>query len=120
MIGSKIKTWCSMIKIEHTLFSLPFVLSAAVLAIDSLPSPHLSFVDKLLTLNPLTILWISLALLGARSAGMSLNRIIDAQIDALNPRTAGREIPQKKISIREASFFTLVSFAVLIFSAFQL
>lgn len=113
----KIKTWSSMIKIEHTLFSLPFVLSAAVLALDSL-EPYKSIIDT--NYDYLNFLWIFLCLLGARSAGMTLNRIIDAKIDAKNPRTANREIPQGKISLLQAWFFTVVSIAVLVFAAFQL
>lgn len=99
-----------MIKIEHTLFSLPFVLSAAFLAVYS----------KAWQVNYMSFLWIALCLLGARSAGMSLNRIIDASIDAANPRTADREIPQGKITKAQAYLFTVISILVLAFSAFQL
>lgn len=139
-----------MIKIEHTLFSLPFVLSAAVLAVCSLgmqnynPLAEVSSLDDLVStfnsamsgkanidfravffnglqeLDPLVFLWIFLCLLGARSAGMTLNRIIDAKIDAQNPRTSDREIPQGKISYAQAWLFTVISILVLVFAAFQL
>lgn len=102
-----------MIKIEHTLFALPFTLSAAALAINYQ-------LEQGLTFKPMVFLWIALCLLGARSAGMTLNRIIDSDIDAANPRTAKREIPSGKISKSQAWLFTIASLGVLIFSAFQL
>lgn len=105
-----VKTWSSMIKIEHTLFSLPFVVSAALLALYSSGSAF----------KPLVFLWIFLCLLGGRSAGMTLNRIIDAKIDAVNPRTRNREIPQGKISIKQAYMFAFISIILLILGASQL
>lgn len=98
-----------MIKIEHTLFSLPFVLSAALLAIKTQSD-----------FNPMALLWMALCLLGARSAGMSLNRIFDAKIDAANPRTNDREIPAGKISKSSAWLFTAISIAIYIYAAAQL
>ena len=109
-----------MIKIEHTLFSLPFVLSAAVLAIYYLSSSSILSLEFWSVVPWQSFVWIALCLLGARSAGMSLNRIIDAEIDARNPRTAEREIPAGKISKTQAWIFTLFSFAFLIYGAFQL
>lgn len=106
---SQVKSWSSMIKIEHTIFSLPFALSAALLGLQT--------VDDF---NPWVFLWIFICLLGARSAGMTLNRIIDAEIDAKNPRTADREIPKGTINKTQAWAFTILSFALLIFGAFQL
>lgn len=102
--------WARMIKIEHTLFSLPFVISSALLAINY----------QEWQFKPVVFLWISLALLGARSAGMTLNRILDADIDLRNPRTQDREIPQGKISKNQAWIFTVLSLVILIYSAFQL
>lgn len=99
-----------MIKIEHTLFSLPFVVSSALLALN-----HSNLVFR-----PMVFLWIALSLLGARSTGMTLNRIFDAEIDALNPRTQAREIPTGKITKTQAWIFTLLSLTLLIYSAFQL
>src|ERR1700712_4366423 len=69
-----------LVKIEHTVFALPFAYVGAFLAVDGVPSAH-------------DLLWITLAMVGARSLAMALNRLIDARIDAANPRTAGRELP---------------------------
>ena len=111
---NKAKTWAQMIKIEHTLFALPFTLSAALLAIYDLQV----FQDQ--AFKPISFLWIFICFLGVRSAGMTLNRLIDAKIDAKNPRTKDREIPKGKISKTQAIFFTGISLALLIFGAFQL
>src|SRR5436189_1785589 len=69
-----------LVKIEHTVFALPFAYVGAFLAVGGTPSAH-------------DLLWITLAMVGARSLAMALNRLIDARIDAANPRTAGRELP---------------------------
>ncbi|MBT6843963.1 MAG: 4-hydroxybenzoate octaprenyltransferase [Candidatus Melainabacteria bacterium] len=107
---TKFVDWARMIKLEHTLFSLPFVISSALLAIDYQNGQ----------IDWMIFFWISLCLLGARSAGMTLNRIFDAEIDSLNPRTQDREIPQGKINKSQAWFFTIVSLVLLIFSTLQL
>lgn len=107
----KFKTWSEMIKLEHTLFSLPFVVASALLAIY-----YKNFQDYSL----IALVWIALALLGARSLGMTLNRIYDAEIDAKNPRTKEREIPAGKISKTQAWIFAIVSLLVLNYAAFQL
>ena len=99
-----------MIKIEHTLFSLPFVISAVLLALEY---THQSF-------RLIPFVWVSLCLLGARSLGMTLNRIYDAQIDSRNPRTQSREIPSGKITKSQAYFFSFLALAIFIYSAFQL
>jgi 4-hydroxybenzoate polyprenyltransferase len=104
------QTWSRMIKLEHTLFSLPFVISSALLAIHY----------KHWVWQPMTFVWMILCLVGARAAGMTLNRIFDAEIDALNPRTKTREIPLGKISKTQAWIFAIASLALLIYSAFQL
>lgn len=107
----KIKIILEMIKFEHTLFALPFAFLGAVVGSiiinDSWPTLH-------------QWIWITLAMVGARSAAMSLNRVIDAQIDKNNPRTATRAIPAGLISKLEALLFIAASFALLFFSAFQL
>lgn len=100
-----------MIKIEHTLFALPFTISSALLAASYVGFQNVPYIN---------FLWIVLCMLGARSAGMSLNRIIDSKIDAANPRTASRELPSGKLSKTQAWIFTFISLAVLIYSAFQL
>lgn len=106
-----LKTWAEMIKIEHTLFALPFAISSALLAVK-----YKNFID----INYMNFFWILLCMFGARSAGMSLNRIFDAKIDAKNPRTASREIPSGKISKTYAWIFVIASLAIFIYSAFQL
>ena len=107
----QIKKWSQMIKIEHTLFSLPFVLSASLLAIIYKGYDFSNWQN---------FVWIMLALFAARSAGMTLNRLIDAKIDAKNPRTAEREIPKGDISKTTALVFSILMIGLLFFSATQL
>jgi 4-hydroxybenzoate polyprenyltransferase len=92
-----------MIKIEHTLFALPFAFLGAVLAANGLPTLH-------------QLIWITLAMVGARSTAMAFNRIADREYDALNPRTATRAIPAGLLSVGFVWAFTIVS-AVLFFVA---
>lgn len=96
-----------MIKFEHTLFALPFAFLGAVLAANGLPTWWQCF-------------WIAAAMVGARSAAMTFNRIVDRDIDGRNPRTASREIPSGKLSVRFAWAFFFVSVAVFIFAAYSL
>jgi 4-hydroxybenzoate polyprenyltransferase len=108
---NKLKIWSEMIKLEHTLFSLPFVLSSALLAINYKNFENYSLIS---------FIWIGFALLGARSLGMTLNRIFDADIDSLNPRTVDREIPSGKISKFQAWIFAIISLLILLIATFQL
>jgi 4-hydroxybenzoate polyprenyltransferase len=102
-----IRTTLEMIKIEHTLFALPFALLGAVLAARGLP--------------PLRqLLWITVAMAGARSAAMAFNRIADHRYDAANPRTSGRAIPAGLLSLKFAWAFTLVSAALFFVAAAML
>jgi 4-hydroxybenzoate polyprenyltransferase len=96
-----------MIKIEHTLFALPFALLGAVLAAGGLPSWR-------------QILWITLAMVGARSCAMAFNRIADRRIDAANPRTRARAIPAGRLSLAFVWGFTLLSAALFLLSAAML
>ncbi len=96
-----------MIKFEHTLFALPFAFLGAILAAEGLPAW-----DK--------ILWITLAMVGARSAAMTFNRIVDRDIDARNPRTASRELPSGKLTVGFAWAFLAGSVALFLFSAYSL
>jgi 4-hydroxybenzoate polyprenyltransferase len=96
-----------MIKFEHTLFALPFAFLGAVLAANGLPTWH-------------QILWITVAMVGARSSAMTFNRIIDRYFDAENPRTASRELPSGRLSIGFAWAFLLVSVAVFLIAAYAL
>ncbi len=96
-----------MIKFEHTLFALPFAFLGAVLAANGLP-------------NLWQILWITVAMVGARSAAMSFNRIADRNIDGENPRTANRELPSGKLSLNFAWAFMLASCLIFFLAAFML
>ncbi|MGO9614618.1 MAG: UbiA-like polyprenyltransferase [Dissulfurispiraceae bacterium] len=100
-------TYLKMIKIVHSVFALPFAFTAALLAASGMP--------------PLRqIVWIAIAMVGARSGAMGMNRVVDRKIDAKNPRTRNREIPSGKIKVRDAVIFTAISFAVLIVAAYHL
>jgi len=101
-ILSKAVVYSRMIKFSHTIFALPFALSAMVL------------VQRAKPLDLATVFWIIVAMVGARSAAMGFNRIADAAIDAKNPRTALREIPRGVISKGEAGFFTAIASLVFI------
>lgn len=96
-----------MIKFEHTLFALPFAFLGAILAADGLPSWW-------------KILWITVAMVGARSAAMTFNRIVDRDIDAQNPRTAGRELPSGTLTLGFAWGFLYFSIAVFLLAAYSL
>jgi len=96
-----------MIKIEHTLFALPFALLGAVLAANGLPSAR-------------QILWICVAMVGARSTAMAFNRIVDREYDARNPRTQTRALPSGALSVGFVWAFTLVSAAVFFAAAMML
>ncbi|HMZ21351.1 MAG TPA: UbiA family prenyltransferase, partial [Blastocatellia bacterium] len=94
-----LKVTLEMIKIEHTLFALPFAFLGAVLAANGLPTAR-------------QIFWIVVAMVGARSAAMAFNRLVDRRFDAANPRTATRAIPAGLLSARFVAVFTVVSAAV--------
>ncbi|KQL49292.1 prenyltransferase [Brevibacillus choshinensis] len=107
----KLKIILEMIKFEHSLFALPFAFMGAVLGNIVIEKAWPTWME---------IFWVTVAMVGARSAAMSLNRVIDRVIDAKNPRTANRAIPAGLISIVEVILFIVVSFAVLFIAAFQL
>ena len=107
-IMNRILTYGRMIKFSHTIFALPFALSAVVLAQRQYP---LVWTD---------IFWVLLAMVGARSAAMGFNRIADARIDANNPRTSQREIPSGKLDLRSAVIFVIFFSAIFIWSAAML
>ena len=101
------RDFLSLVVFAHTVFALPFALLAAVLAAGGVPDGR-------------TLLWILVAMVGARSAAMSFNRIVDRQIDAKNPRTARREIPAGVVSPAAAAFFCAGSAALFVLAAAQL
>ena len=96
-----------MIKFEHTVFALPFALIGALLASRGLPSAH-------------QLGWIIAAMIGARSAAMAFNRIVDVKFDRLNPRTKSRALPAGTLSRRFAIGFTVAMSVLFIWSAWQL
>lgn len=96
-----------MIKIEHTLFALPFAFLGAVLAANGLPSLR-------------QILWIIVAMVGARSTAMAFNRIADRHFDARNPRTANRALPAGLLSVGFVWAFTIISAAIFMLAAAML
>ena len=101
---SKIKIFLEMIKFSHTIFALPFALTGALLAAGGLPTLQ-------------QILWIVVAMVGARTAAMAMNRLIDAEIDARNPRTAIRAIPAGLISRGLTLCFIIAATALMLIAA---
>src|SRR3954454_5743767 len=85
-----------LVKFEHTIFALPFAYVGAFLAVDGVPSGY-------------DLLWITVAMVGARSLAMGLNRLIDAGIDGRNPRTAARELPSGQLSEPQVAIFCLAA-----------
>ena len=106
----KIITLLEMIKFSHTVFAFPFALMGVVLA--SLASGKPPGIGQ--------VFWICVAMVGARSAAMGLNRLIDARIDAGNPRTADRHIPAGKVTITEAVLFVLTALLIFFVAAWML
>jgi len=96
-----------LVRFKHTVFALPFAFAGALLARLEVPSA-------------LRIWWILLAMVGARSLAMALNRLIDAGIDALNPRTAARELPTGRLLPRQVIVFCVASLALLLVAVSQL
>jgi len=97
----------SLVKFEHTVFALPFAYVGAFLAVDGAPSAH-------------DLLWITVAMVGARSLAMGLNRLIDAGLDARNPRTERRELPAGLLSPAQVVVFCAGSLAVFLIAVYQL
>src|SRR2546429_775540 len=107
MICRNIRTTLEMIKIEHTLFALPFAFLGAVLAARGIPTAQ-------------QMIWITLAMVGARSTAMAFNRIADREFDARNPRTKMRAIPAGVLSAEFVWGFTLISSAIFFLAAAML
>jgi 4-hydroxybenzoate polyprenyltransferase len=103
----KITIFLEMIKFSHTVFALPFALTGALLAAGGIPGWNQLF-------------WIVMAMVGARTAAMGLNRLIDAGIDARNPRTAGRAIPAGLLGKGTTLFFVVLSLLLLLYAAARL
>ncbi|MDI6689697.1 MAG: UbiA-like polyprenyltransferase [Actinomycetota bacterium] len=104
---NKISLFFQTIKFEHTVFALPFAYMSAFLAVEGIPA----FRD---------FFWITMAMVGARTLAMSLNRLIDKEIDARNPRTSQRALPRGLLSTREMVLFSLISFFVFMMAVYEL
>jgi 4-hydroxybenzoate polyprenyltransferase len=96
-----------LVKFEHTVFALPFAYVGAFLAVDGVPGARALF-------------WVTVAMVGARSLAMALNRLIDAELDARNPRTAARELPAGRLTRNEVVAFCVASLAVFLVAVWQL
>ncbi len=101
------RLYYKLIKFEHTIFALPFAYVGAFLAADGVPPGH-------------DLFWITIAMIGARSLAMALNRLIDAGIDAANPRTAGRELPSGLLTRAAVVGFCIGSLVVYLVAVWQL
>lgn len=106
-IFKKIKIYAEMIKFEHSIFALPFAYFGAFLSQMKVPSFR-------------NLFWITIAMVGARSFAMALNRIIDIEIDRLNPRTSERALPKGILSIKNALAFSLISLFIFLLSVYHL
>jgi len=103
----KLRTTLEMIKFEHSIFALPFALVGGMLAVHGWPTWW-------------QILWLTLAMVGARSAAMTFNRIADRKFDAANPRTQMRALPAGRLTLRFAVGFTVLSCGLLALAAWEL
>jgi len=101
---ARVRVFLEMIKFSHTIFALPFAFTGALLAARGLPTPAQAG-------------WIVCAMVGARSAAMGLNRVIDAEIDGKNPRTSGRAIPAGLLSRGAVLVFIALSVCLMLFAA---
>ena len=101
------RRFASLVKFEHTVFALPFAYVGAFLALDGYPG----------TAN---LIWLTLAMIGARTLAMALNRLVDAELDARNPRTASREIPAGILSRAQVWALCAAALALYLVAAFQL
>jgi len=104
----KLLTYLAFVRFSHSVFALPFALTGALLAWRTQPFSWWQ------------VLWIVVCMVSARSAAMGFNRLVDARFDALNPRTAMRELPRGAMSMREAAVFVTVSSAVFVYGAGRL
>jgi 4-hydroxybenzoate polyprenyltransferase len=101
------RRFASLVRIEHTVFALPFAYVGAFLAAADWPGLH-------------NMLWITVAMVGARTVAMALNRLVDAELDARNPRTASRELPSGALTRRQVLVLTVVALLVFLVAVFQL
>jgi len=108
VVLARLRTYGSFVRFGHSVFALPFALIGALLAARETP------------LTAGRVVWIVVAMVAARSAAMGFNRLVDAGYDALNPRTAGRELPRGTMSRVEAGAFVAVASTVFVLAAWWL
>jgi 4-hydroxybenzoate polyprenyltransferase len=104
----RIRVYLSFVRFSHSVFALPFALAGVLLAARQVP------------ITTANLGWILVAMIAARSAAMGFNRLVDARLDALNPRTANRELPRGAMSSREATIFVVVASLVFIYATWRL
>src|SRR3989441_7031068 len=107
----RLRTYASFVRFSHSVFALPFALAGALLAAQQPGSAPFSFA---------ALGWIVVAMVAARSAAMGFNRLADARLDALNPRTANRELPAGSMTLREAAAFVAAASLAFVVAAWKL
>lgn len=105
---NRLVTYLRFVKFSHSVFALPFALAGALLA------------GRRMDVTLSSVGWIVVAMVAARSAAMGFNRLVDAKIDALNPRTANRELPRAAMTMREAAAFVTMASVVFVYAAWRL
>jgi 4-hydroxybenzoate polyprenyltransferase len=101
------RRFASLVRIEHTVFALPFAYVGAFLAASGWPGAH-------------DLLWVTVAMVGARTLAMALNRLLDAELDARNPRTAGRELPSGALTMRQVAVLCVLALGLFLLAVFEL
>ena len=109
----RIATYTGFVRFSHSVFALPFALTGALLALNRSGDWAPQAVGR-------RVLWIVVAMVAARSAAMGFNRLVDARYDALNPRTAMRELPRGAMSVAEAILFVAIASALFVYAAWEL
>ena len=109
---NRVSIYLSFVRFSHSVFALPFALTGALLALHERPASVSDAVWR--------IVWIVVAMVAARSAAMGFNRLVDARFDALNPRTAMRELPRGVMTRAEAAVFVIVASFLFVYAAWNL
>src|SRR3954464_2675622 len=105
---TRFSTYFSFVRFSHSVFALPFALGGALLA------------TRYAAPTWRTLVWILVAMVAARSAAMGFNRLVDARMDALNPRTSNRELPRGAMTRGEAASFVTAASAIFVFASWRL
>ena len=110
---NRLQTYASFVRFSHSVFALPFALTGALLAVHRVSGWTIASLAW-------KVVWIVVAMVAARSAAMGFNRLVDARYDALNPRTASRELPRGAMTRLEATLFVIVASVLFVFAAWKL